>query len=330
LKKKWIFSVVCLVFLAVLISFIVNFLKEDEKPKVVVIVKRLDTEYWRIFEAGAQKAFDDFDIDGQVIAPNSIYPITNETNTLKKVLRQHPDALIYTPMNPSITIPVLMEYKKKNIPVLFAGRDADWKDKVTYIGTDHFKLGKMAGELLGSMLQPGNQVALIHGTLKDKAEMERVKGAKQVLADTGIEIATEQLAEDRFGNPISVIENTLQNYPEIQGVLTTSDIIALNVLKAVEKEGLKIPIVGTDGITKMMKVVEVGKLSATVAQNPYDMGYISVEQARKAVKGEYVSKRIDSGVDIITKDNGKDKLEFLSKILYTRGERFRNFLFEIL
>jgi ribose transport system substrate-binding protein len=233
-------------------------------------------------------------------------------------------------MHPSVTIPVLMEYKKKNIPVLFAGRDADWKDKVTYIGTDHLLLGKMAGKLLGSMLQPGDQVALIHGTLKDKAEMERMKGAKEVLGNAGIEIATEQLAEDQFGNPIPVIENTLQNYPDIQGVFTTSDIIALDVLKAVEKEGLKIPIVGTDGITQMMKVVEAGELSATVAQNPYDMGYISVEQAIKAVKGEYVSKRIDSGVDIITQDNGKDKLEFLNRILYSRVERFQHFLFELL
>jgi ribose transport system substrate-binding protein len=316
LKKKWIVSLVCLVFLAVLISFIVNFLKEDEKPKVVVVVKRLDTEYWRIFELGAQKAFADFDIEGQVIAPNSIYPITNEANTLKKVLRQRPDALIVTPMHPSVTIPVLMEYKKKNIPVLFAGRDADWKDKVTYIGTDHFKLGKMAGELLGSMLQPGDQVALIHGTLKDKAEMERMKGAKEVLGNAGIEIATEQLAEDRFGNPISVIENTLQNYPDIQGVLTTSDIIALDVLKAVEKEGLKIPIVGTDGITKMMKVVEAGKLSATVAQNPYDMGYLSVVQAQKAIKGEKTEKIIDSGIDILTLDNAQDRLRFLKKLFF--------------
>ncbi|GAA3312612.1 hypothetical protein GCM10020331_000750 [Ectobacillus funiculus] len=90
---------------------------------------------------------------------------------------------------------------------MFAGRDADWKDKVTYIGTDHFKLGMVAGELLGSMLQPGDQVAIIHGNLKDPAEVERLKGAKEVLGKAGIEIVTEQLGEDRFGKTISVTEN---------------------------------------------------------------------------------------------------------------------------
>lgn len=327
MKKKRIVSLVCL---TVLIGFIVHFLKEDEKLKVVVVAKSLDLEYWRIFESGAKKAFNDFDIDGQVIAPDSIYPITNEADTLKKVLRQHPDALIVTPMHPSVTIPVLMEYKKNNIPVLFAGRDADWKDKVTYIGTDHFKLGIMAGELLGSMLQPGDQVAIIHGTLKDPAEVERLKGAKEVLGKAGIEIAAEQLGEDRFGKTISVIENILQNHPDIQGVLATDDLIALNVLKTAEKEGLIIPIVGTDGITEMLETVDAGKLSATVTQNPYDMGYLSVEQAIKAVKGEYIPGRIDSGVDILTQDNAKDRLAFLNNILYSRVEKFKHFLYELL
>ncbi|GAA3312615.1 hypothetical protein GCM10020331_000760 [Ectobacillus funiculus] len=43
-----------------------------------------------------------------------------------------------------------------------------------------------------------------------------------------------------------------------------------------------IPIVGTDGITEMLETVDSGKLSATVTQNPYDMGYLSVKQAIKS------------------------------------------------
>jgi ribose transport system substrate-binding protein len=62
----------------------------------------------------------------------------------------------------------------------------------------------------------------------------------------------------------------------------------------------------------MIKYIEKGKLSVTVAQNPYDTGYLSVEQALKAIKGESVEKRVDSGIDIITQDNSKDKLDFLA------------------
>jgi len=327
IEKKWIVLLVCL---AVLIGFIVNGLKEDDRPKIIVVAKNLDTEYWRIFESGAQRAFDDFGIDGKVIAPDSIYPITNEANTLKRVLRQNPDALIVTPMHPSVTVPVLMEYKKKNIPVLFAGRDAEWEGKVTYIGTDHFLLGKKAGELLGSMLQPGDQVAIIHGYLEDSALAERIEGAREALGKAGIEITVEQLSEDQSGNTISVMGNILKNYPDIKGVFATGDLLALDALKVIEQEGLKIPVVGVDGITQIVKYVESGDLNATVAQNPYDIGYLSVEQAWKTIQGKNVPKRIDSGVDIITQDNGKDKLDFLTEILHSKFERFRNSSFESL
>lgn len=53
----------------------------------------------------------------------------------------------------------------------------------------------------------------------------------------------------------------------------------------------------------------------TVAQNPYDMWYISVETAWKVIKGEKVSKTVDTGIDLITKDNTKQKLDFLKKLL---------------
>ncbi|WP_169907699.1 sugar ABC transporter substrate-binding protein [Priestia abyssalis] len=328
MKKKGIVRLVYSIFLVTLLSFAVHFLKEDDKPKVFVVLKRLDVEYWRAFESGAQKAFDDFDIDGKVIAPEAVYPIINQPNLLKSVLKQNPDALIISPAHPSVTIPVLKQYKKRNIPILFVNRDAEWKDKTAYIGIDHSLLGKKAGELLGSTLQPGDQVAVIYGNLRDQAELDRIKGAREVLGNARIKIVTEQLGEDRFENPVPVMERILQDYPNIKGVFATSDRIALDTLKVIEEKELKIPVIGTEGSRKMVKAIESGVVSATIGQNPYDVGYLSVEQAQKAIKGEYVEKRIDIGVDIVTKDNGKERLDFLNQILHSRVERLNNFMRE--
>ncbi|USK34709.1 hypothetical protein LIT25_04960 [Bacillus sp. F19] len=57
-----------------------------------------------------------------------------------------------------------------------------------------------------------------------------------------------------------------------------------------------------------------GKLAGTIAQSPYNMGYQGVENALKAIKGEKVKERIDSGIDIITTENAEEKLEFLKSI----------------
>jgi ribose transport system substrate-binding protein len=60
------------------------------------------------------------------------------------------------------------------------------------------------------------------------------------------------------------------------------------------------------------------------------MGYLSVAQAIKAVNGEHVPERIDSGVDILTKDNARDRLAFQNNIFYSRVEKFKHFLHELL
>ncbi len=282
-------------------------------------MKQLNDEYWKTIQAGAEKAFDDYNIDGEVIAPNSEYSSEKQLAMLKIILKRHPDALIVAPTDPSATIPVLKEYQNKNIPTLMVDTDAGWEKQTTYIGTDHYVLGKKAGELLGSMLQPGDQVALIRGMSVSSVANERIKGAREALEAVGAEIVTEQLGYDRFGQTKPVMESILQSYPDIKGVFATDDVLALHALRIIEKKGLKIPVIGTDGTREMLKLIEGERLSATLAQNPYDMGYVSVKQALRSVKGEPIEKRIDSGIDIITSDNVEDRLSFLAEILKFKG-----------
>lgn len=203
----------------------------------------------------------------------------------------------------------------KNIPVLFASRDVEWESKTAYIGTDHYILGKTAGKLLGSMLQPGDQVAIIFGGLDDQGMTDRKNGVKKELEDIGIEVVTEQSGYDHLGNPKPVIGNILKIHPNIKGVVATSDRLALEALQVIEEKGLNIPVVGTNGITQMVESIEAGKINATISENIYDMGYLSVEKAQKAIREGNIEKRIDSGIYIITEDNAKEKLDFLKKIL---------------
>ena len=315
MKKTWTLLIVYVFFLAILIGTTFEFPKKDNRFKVMIVSKTVKTEYWRAFNIGAERALNELRLDGKVIIADSGHSITNQADLLNKLLKQHPDALVIAPTQSQSIIPILMKYKKKNIPVLLADTDVEWKDKTSFIGTDNFILGKKAGALLASMLQPGDQVALIHGTLSDTVSGKRIEGAKESLEEAGIRVVVQRQGYDEFWNVKPAMESILQSYPDIKGVFATDDLLALDALQVIEQKGLKVPVVGTEGNAKMVKYIKEGKLSATIAQNPYDMGYISVEQAFKAIKGEKVRKSIDSGTDIITRDNAKDKLDLQEKLL---------------
>ncbi|GAA3334263.1 hypothetical protein GCM10020331_101540 [Ectobacillus funiculus] len=47
-------------------------------------------------------------------------------------MKEKPEALIFAPSQPSMAIPVLKEYKKNHIPVLFVDSEADWDDQTAF------------------------------------------------------------------------------------------------------------------------------------------------------------------------------------------------------
>lgn len=315
LKRKWIFLLLGAAFFLTLIGYISKSFAKDNKVKVVVVVKTLNTEYWKILKAGAEKAFQDFNIDGQVIATDYESQITEQVHILKDVLKQKPDALIVALTQPSSAISVLKEYKENNIPVLFVDTESDWNGKTSFIGTDNYKLGEKSGELLASMLQPGDQVVIIHTVVTNPDMVARQNGARRALENAGIKVVAVQPADNEVGEVKVTMEQVLQMFPDLKGVFAATDRIAVSTLKELKEKAIQIPVVGTDGTTEMVKSIENGTLSATIAQNPYDMGYISVEKAMKAVKGASVEKRLDSGVSIIIKDDAEERMDFLKTVL---------------
>ncbi len=315
LKRSWILQLIGVVFFLTLTGYISKSLAKDNKPKVVVVVKTLNTEYWKILKSGAEKAFEDFNIDGQVIATDYESQITEQVHILKDVLKQKPDALIVALTQPSSAISVLKEYKENNIPVLFVDTESDWNGKTSFIGTDNYKLGEKSGELLASMLQPGDQVAIIHTVVTNPDMVARQNGARKALENAGVKVVAVQSADNEVGEVKVTMEQVLQVSPDIKGIFAATDRIAISTLKELKEKKINIPVVGTDGTTEMVKSVEDGTLSATIAQNPYDMGYISVEKAMKAVKGVPVAKRFDSGVSIVIKGEAEERIDFLKTIL---------------
>lgn len=289
---------------------------EEEKPEVVVVVKNLDLDYWKFIKAGAEKGFEDLGMEGKVVAPET-ETVEAQRDILRSVLKENPDVLIISPVYSSDSInSELEEFVKKDIPVLFIYADDTWAHKTAYIGTNNFSLGEKVGILLASQLQPGDKVALLGGK-QPIVEGERIRGAKDSLEAVKIEIVAEKkgLPDDNPKVVREEIEGILREHPDLKGVVASTDYIALPVLKLLQEKGIEMPVTGASGIPEMLKLVKEGTLPSAVAQNPYDMGYLSVQTALQATKGEKVNQNIDSGVDIITQGNAKERIDFLNSVL---------------
>jgi ribose transport system substrate-binding protein len=81
------------------------------------------------------------------------------------------------------------------------------------------------------------------------------------------------------------MENVLQAQPAVDAVFAHNDEMALGALQAVRAGRRPIRIVGFDATDDAVKAVNACEMVGTVAQQPSEMGRLSVEKAAAIVKG---------------------------------------------
>lgn len=286
----------------------------NSNKTVSVVLKTLSSPYWQYVQAGAEAAGKKLGVKVNVVGPSAESQVMEQVNMLRDQISQSPNALVVSPSQPSTVGPVLSTAVKKNIPVLLIDTDAVFEGKSTFIGTDNTTAGTEAGKLLGSMLHKGDKVVLISGALGNTATDARTKGAKDELIKEGMKIVAEQPADSDKSKAMTVMQNILQKNSDIKGVFAANDDMALGALRAIQAKNLNIKVIGTDGTEEAVKSILSGGLAGTIAQSPYNMGYQGVENALKVINGKKISDRIDSGIDVITKDNAQKQLDFLKSI----------------
>ncbi len=100
------------------------------------------------------------------------------------------------------------------------------------------------------------------------------------------------------------MENMLQANPNIKAVFAQNDEMALGAIEAIKAAGLSgsIQVVGFDGTEDGINSVKAGVLSATVAQQPEEMGRLALQAAFDHFAGITIDEYIPSPLELITKD----------------------------
>ena len=95
------------------------------------------------------------------------------------------------------------------------------------------------------------------------------------------------------------MENLLQAHPDVKAVFCQNDEMALGASEAIKTSGKDIVIVGFDGNDDAINAVKDGTLSATVAQQPKEMGKLAIQTAIKYLNGETIEEEVDSPLELI-------------------------------
>lgn len=227
-----------------------------------------------------------------------------EVAAIQSMVSQGVKAIAITPTSPNVK-GELQKAVDKGIKVVLVDNDIPgWTGKSALVATDNLAGGKLAGQWLAQNLTPGAKIAILQGVLGAPSLDARVDGMLSALG-TSAEVVAKLPTDCDQTKGLNAAQDILTSHPDvtaIYGACGPPTIGALQAVKAKGKAG-QITLVGFDAAPGEVTAIEAGEEAASVAQFPAKMGSLGIETAVKAARGETVQANIDTGTEMVTKDN---------------------------
>lgn len=286
-------------------------------PRVALVLKTANNPFFIDMQKGAEDAAKKLGVNLIVQAAEREVDVEKQMQIIENLIQTKVAALCVTPSGSREIVPAIEKANRAGIPVVIVDTRVDPKAMsessakiASFIGSDNYEGGKLAGEFIAKKLGGKGKVAVLEGIPGHETGDSRLKGFREALKATPeIQIVASQTANWERDQGFNVFQNILQSHPDVQAVFACSDLMALGAVEAIAaaKKTGQITVIGFDASDEARKAVLSGTMDATVAQSPAQMGALAVENAYHLIKGEPVKDELVVPIQLITKENAAAK-----------------------
>ena len=286
----------------------------EDKVEISVVLKTLASEYWGYVKNGCDAAAKELGITVTVVGPDAESNIAGQVTMIEEQIAAGCDAIVCAPNDAAAAANALKAAIDKRIPVLSVDTNVGMEGQTSFVGTSNVDAAKQGGLWAAEQLGEGAKAVIIYGQEGDNTSNMRREGYEAACQEKGIEVLAALSGQNTTDGATKTMEDLLSAHPgEIDVVFCHNDDTAIGAMNACKSAGVSdILIVGFDGNKSAVELIMADELiKATVAQQPYAMGYEVVKAAYAAIQGQKVDAVISAPVKVVTKENGKDYLDSL-------------------
>ena len=281
---------------------------------IPIIVKDTTSFYWQIVLAGARQAGKDLGVNVPELGAQSEADINGQISILENAVAGGPAAVVISPTEfKALGKPV--DEAAKSVPIIGIDSAADSKAFTSFLTTDNVQGGRIAADGLAAAVKAATgkeegEIAIITslpgvGSLDQRREgfLDEIKTKYP-----GLTVVADKYADGQATTGLNMMTDLITANPNLVGVFASNLIMAQGVGQAIaeNKLGDKIKVIGFDSDEKTVGFLKEGVLAGLVVQDPYRMGYDGVKTALAVSKGEKVEAFVDTGANLVTKENMSD------------------------
>ncbi len=296
----------------------------DGSYNIDVILKTTASEYWQYVQAGAmayQK--DNPNVTVTVKGAPSETSYQEQLNMIQTDLAGDYDGFVIAPLQADM-VANLIEGQTK--PIVAVDTKIEAPEVISFVGTGNESAGALGGAAAVEAAKAAGWTDIkaieIAGVQGDTTNTDRMNGYMKGIEEAGGDFLEDevQYADAVATKAVDAMNGIMSRYPDgIAIICANNDDMAIAAAKAAADSGneayANTIFLGFDGIQSACDAILEGRLTMSVAQQGYEMGYMAVEAVVNNLNGEDVEEFIDSGADVVTADNAQKRKETLQGYL---------------
>ena len=252
----------------------------------VAFVTNNASDFWKIAQAGTQKAAQEFGCAVEFKIPPT-GTAQEQQRIVEDLITLGVSGIAISPKDPDNQTAMLNKAAEA-VNLITQDSDAPQSKRVCYVGTDNFQAGQAAGELLKKVLPDGGKIMLFVGSLDANNAKDRKRGIEEAIKGTTITIVDTRTDEiDRVKAKQNAMD-ALTSVPDLACLVGLWSYNGPCILSGVRDAGKlgQIKIVCFDEEEATLQGVKDGHIAGTIVQQPFEFGYQSVKLLTALARGD--------------------------------------------
>jgi ribose transport system substrate-binding protein len=275
-----------------------------QKLRFAVIPKSLDLPVFNYAKVGAERAAAQLGNVEVIWRGPEVADQLRQKEILESFITQRVDGIAISCLNGDFLTDTINRAVEAGIPVVTWDADAPKSKRSAYWGVDDVAAGRIMGEEAMKMLNGKGKIAMIT-SLGAVNLQRRLQGVREVLdKQPGIQIVEVYDIKEDSVRAAEIIASGTNRYPDLAAWISVGGwpVFTRNALDGVDPTKMKV--ISFDTIQPALDLLEAGKVEVLIGQKYFGWGSEPVKLLYDIKHGKNPAKQIiDSGVDVVTKEN---------------------------
>ena len=296
-------------------------LSKQEPYEIVLIQKAMDdTDFWTSVYQGGEMAAQEYNAVLTAVGPEREQDVESQNQMILDAVARKPDAIVLAPCSSDETLPYARQIEEAGITLVLLDSTMEEETGKAVVATDNYELGYKMGSYMKQFVEEDTVIGIVGHVQGSSTATGREEGFRAGLGGAGDQVAEIVFCDSDTDKAYELTCGLLEKYPDMNMIVGLNEYSAVGAARAVKDLGLSgsIRMAGIDSSQEQIQLLEEGVYEALAIQKPFNMGYLGVEAAVRAARGEKVEAYVDSGSELITKENMYT--EENQKLLFPVGE----------